>query len=83
MQTHIESYHEIAEGLRKTYSELTIIEALNLAVQIERNQILENAFTVSRNDENPPSLEAIAISLGYDNARSSLVEAINKIADKE
>lgn len=82
MQTTIESIHKIAEDLRKTYSELTIAESLTLAVQIERNQILENAFSVSRSDSHPPSLEAIAISLGYDDATSNLVEAINSIADK-
>lgn len=83
MQSHITNYHQIAEDLRKTYTELTMIEALNLAVQIERNQILENAFSVSRNDSHPPSLEAIAISLGYDDVRSNLVEAIHQIADKK
>ena len=83
MKTQIDSFEQIAEDLRKTYSELTTFEALTLAIQIERNQLIENAFSVNRNDSNPPSLEAIAISLGYADARSNLVEAIHQIAEKK
>ena len=67
MKTKIEDYNTIAKQLKKDYSNLTDFEVLTLAIQIERNQILENGFVVSTSDKNPSGLEAIAIALGYSN----------------
>ncbi|WP_179950456.1 hypothetical protein [Spirosoma aerolatum] len=49
---------------------LTNEQALPIAVQIQRNQILENGLVVSRSDSSPAGLEALAIALGYDKAES-------------
>lgn len=40
---------------------------MTLAVQIERNQILQAGLNVSSQDNHPSALEAIGISLGYTN----------------
>jgi len=65
MNIKIDSYSRIAEELKEDYPKLSDFELLTLAIQIERNQLLENGLNVSRNDSCPSSLEAIAISLGY------------------
>lgn len=65
--TKIQSYEAIATDLRSDYQDLTQFETLTLAIQIQKNQILENAFNVSRTDQNPSAFEAIAIALGYTN----------------
>jgi len=51
----------------KYYPNLTEFELLSLAIQIERNQLLENGLNISRSDNYPASLGAIAIALGYTN----------------
>jgi len=45
---------------------LSDFEILSLAIQIERNQILENGLVVSSLDQSPSGLEAIAIALGFE-----------------
>lgn len=65
MRSKIDNHQTIAEELKKQYPLLSDFERLTLAVQIERNQILENGLNVSFNDSRPSSLEAIAIALGY------------------
>jgi len=67
MMTQIESYSKIAKELKKDYPKLSDFELLSLAIQIERNQLIENGLSISRLDKHPPSLEAIAIALGYTN----------------
>lgn len=47
------------------YPKLSDYELLNLAIQIQRNQILQAGLNVSSQDKYPSALEAIAISLGY------------------
>ncbi len=61
----IDTYSKIAKELKKDYPELSNFELLSLAIQIERNQIFEYGLNVSRTDNHPTSLEAIAIALGY------------------
>ncbi|TEB41067.1 histidine kinase, partial [Flavobacterium circumlabens] len=51
MKNRIESYYEIAKNLKKEYPKLSEFEILSLAVQIERNQILENGLAVSFEDK--------------------------------
>ena len=65
MNLQIDNYLKIAEELKSDYSTLTEFELLSLAIQIERNQLLENGLNISRYDKYPASLEAIAIALGY------------------
>jgi hypothetical protein len=65
MNLPIDSYLKIAKELKANYPTLTEFERLSLAIQIERNQLLENGLNISKNDRHPASLEAIAIALGY------------------
>jgi hypothetical protein len=68
MKNQIQNYNQIVSDLKKDYQKLTEFELLSLAIQIERNQILENGFVVSSDDINPSGLEAIAIALGFENS---------------
>ena len=68
MKNQIQNYNQIVNDLKKDYQKLTEFELLSLAIQIERNQILENGFVVSSDDRHPSGLEAIAIALGFENS---------------
>ena len=61
----IDSMDEIIKELAVDYPKISNFERASLAIQIQRNQILEAAFATNRKDEIPPALEAIAIALGY------------------
>jgi len=63
----VQTYTEIVKDLKLDYAKLSDFEVLNLAVQIQRNQILQAGLNVSAKDQYPSALEAIAISLGYTN----------------
>ncbi|MCE4064346.1 histidine kinase [Chryseobacterium gleum] len=65
MRTEIQTYHRIEEDLKLDYPDLTDYERLSIAVQIQRNQLIENGLNVSTDDSKPSALEAIAIALGY------------------
>ncbi|SDX58611.1 hypothetical protein [Flavobacterium degerlachei] len=65
MKTSIRNYTEIVRELKVNYPKLTEFEILTLAIQIERNEILENGLVVSSKDNEPTGIEAIAIALGY------------------
>jgi len=65
MKVTIEDYNKIARQLKEEYPKLSDFEILSLAIQIERNQILENGLVVSSSDKHPSGLEAIAIALGF------------------
>ena len=65
MEITIENYSKIAKRLKEEYPKFSDFEILSLAIQIERNQILENGLVVSSSDKYPVGLEAIAIALGY------------------
>lgn len=67
MKTEIRDIKKIVRDLKGSYPKLSDYELLNLAIQLQRNEILENGFVVSTNDKNPVGLEAIAIALGYEN----------------
>lgn len=56
---------KLAAKVNESYPELTAFEALNLAIQLERNEILRRGLNVDYTDKIPPSLEAIAIAMGY------------------
>lgn len=61
----IQTYNAIVKDLKLDYPKLSDYEVLNLAIQIQRNQILESGFNVSYTDKHPSALEAVAIALGY------------------
>lgn len=70
MKIGIRKYSEIVKELKVNYPKLSEYEILFLAIQIERNEILENGLAVSSNDSEPSGIEAIAIALGYTNDQS-------------
>ncbi|WP_312285836.1 histidine kinase [Chryseobacterium gleum] len=78
MKTEIQSYTQIDRELWANYPELTVYERLNIAVQIERNQILENGLAVTSDDSKPAALEAVAIALGYTSSQSSTINDVLK-----
>lgn len=65
MKIGIRNYKEITKELKVNYPKLTEYEIFTLAIQIERNEILENGLVVSSKDNTPSGIEAIAIALGY------------------
>jgi hypothetical protein len=84
MKTGIRNYGEITKELKVNYPKLTEYEILTLAIQIERNEILENGLVVSTNDNTPSGIEAIAIALGYTDSepRNTIANIITEIANK-
>ncbi|WP_446786060.1 hypothetical protein [Macellibacteroides fermentans] len=58
------SIDEIYDELQSKYN-VPHFDALTLAVQIQRNEILISGLNIFQRDERPASLEAIAIALGY------------------
>ncbi|WP_158962742.1 histidine kinase [Myroides fluvii] len=85
MRTEIEDYTTIAKKLKGEFPKLSDFEILTLAIQIERNQILENGLVVSTTDSNPSGLEALAIAIGYAGRYSStnIISVLQELADKE
>lgn len=71
MKNQIQNYNQIVGILKKDYQKLTEFELLSLAIQIERNQILENGLVVSSDDRHPSGLVAIAIALGFENSNNN------------
>jgi len=84
MKVEIENYNKIARQLREEYTKLSDFEILSLAIQIERNQILENGLVVSTSDKYPSGLESIAIALGFkgDNLDVTITDVLQAIANK-
>ncbi|RYE57755.1 MAG: histidine kinase [Sphingobacteriales bacterium] len=85
MRTDIEDYHKIATALKLDYPKLSEFEALTLAIQIERNQLLENGLVISRNDSNPTALEAISIALGYTDkvASATITDVLTELVNQK
>jgi hypothetical protein len=63
----VQTYSQIVKDLRLDYPKLSDFEVLNVAIQLQRNQILQAGLNVSNRDNHPSALEAIAICLGYTN----------------
>lgn len=84
MRTKIDDYSTIVKDLKLDYPKLTEFELLSLAIQIERNHILENGLVVSRSDSNPSGLEAIAYALGFKGGQIeyTITDALKDILDK-
>ena len=84
MKIEIEDYNRIVIKLKEEYSKLSDFETLSLAIQIQRNQILENGLVVSSSDKHPSALEAIAIALGYEGRSSvTITDVLRNIANGE
>lgn len=85
MKPRVKEYREIAKQLKKDYPKLTEFEVLNLAIQIQRNEILENGLVVSPDNENPSGLEAIGIALGYTSGQfqNTITNVLTEIAQKK
>ena len=84
MKVRVQGYREITRELKKDYPKLSDFEILSLAIQIERNQILENGLVVSTDDSAPVGLEAIAVALGYTQSelRSTITDVLRDISNK-
>jgi len=84
MQVNVQNYNEIARGLKIDYPKMSDFEIVSLAIQIERNQLLENGLAVNRDDSKPGSLEAIAICLGYTDRvfKHTITDVLKEIAEK-
>lgn len=72
MRTEIQTYFQIEKDLKLDFPDMSDYERLSLAVQIQRNQIIENGLNVSTDDSHPSALEAIAISLGFNEANEDV-----------
>lgn len=84
MNTKIENLNKIVKGLLLDYPKLSEFESLSLAIQIQRNQLLENGLNISTTDKYPSALEAISIALGYTGERSrTITDILKDISDKE
>lgn len=84
MEMQIQNYNRIAKELKEEYSKLSDFEILSLAIQIQRNQILENGLAVSSSDKYPSALEAIAIALGYEGSNSvTITDVLRNIVNRE
>lgn len=84
MRIKIDSYRILARNLKSEYPKMSDFEILSLAIQIERNQILENGLNVSTNDKSPSALEAISIALGYDDSqfKTTITDVLKDIVNK-
>ena len=84
MKVEIENYNRIAKQLKEEYSKLSDFEILSLAIQIQRNQILENGLVVSSLNKYPSALEAIAMALGYEgNDSITITDVLRDIPNGE
>ena len=84
----IENYSVIAKYLKIEFPKLSEFKILSLAIQIERNQILQKGLVVSSDDKHPVGLEAIAITLGYkgghyNNTITDVLSEINHKLDSD
>lgn len=80
MRTEIQTYFQIEKDLKVDYPDMSDYERLSIAVQIQRNQLLENGLAVSTDDSKPSAPEAISIALGYTSPGSTtLTQSVNNL----
>lgn len=81
MKSKIYSYNQIYKELKEEFPNLNDFELLSLAIQIERNTILENGLVVSSDDKLPSGLEAVAMALGVKSEQGNytIVDAITDL----
>lgn len=86
MRTKIQTYYELEKEIANEFPKLSAFEKLSIAVQIQRNQILENGLVVSNDDRNPSGIEAVGIALGFSGRGSETISEtlkdLNSILDK-
>jgi len=63
MDSNIKEISDMADEYLKHHTEMTEYEALRIAVETKRNEILKKAFVVSESDSHPSALESIAMGL--------------------
>jgi hypothetical protein len=56
---------DLAKEIKDKYPKLTDYESLSIALKIEANLILREAFVVKQNNKTPVALEAIAMALRH------------------
>ncbi|GEM_PF-3478954 len=61
---------EIANTILKQKWVLSDFEVLQIAVKIQQNQILTDAFGITESNKTPKFLEAISMALGYNQNES-------------
>lgn len=85
MKDAVRSIYEIEKEVKLNYPKLSDYEVLTLAIQIQRNEILESGLVVQRTNDKPSALEAIAIALGFDSSRNprTITDVLKDIADKD
>lgn len=83
MKSKIDNYNQIVKDLKKDYQNFTDFELLSLAIQIERNQLIENGLVVSTDDKTPSGLEAIAIALGFENTFRNLNKEVDDLIQRD
>lgn len=74
---------EFAKDILRENPKISLFESLSIAVQIQKNRILTDAFNIHDPKlDIPNSLEAISIALGFErNNDSSIKDAINNLAE--
>lgn len=70
---------ETANELLENKKILSSFEALQIAVKIQHNRVLEEAFMLNRNS--PSALEAIAMELGASIDGSSIKDALYNLKE--
>lgn len=60
---NFDNIDKLAERLKINYPKLTTFQALNLAIQKQRNQILIAAHVVSASNLHPSAIEKIAMEM--------------------
>lgn len=79
----IQSVNQYAKDLKLDYPKLTEFEVLNLAIEIQRNEIFKAGLNVSSNDSHPSALEALAIALGFHPSGSgNVIDTLKEIATR-
>lgn len=79
MSKLVKEVSDIANELLEAQWNITPIDALNLAVKIQGNRVLSDAFMLGMSA--PSALEAIAMELGASKDGSTIKDAIEQLAD--
>lgn len=78
---NIQSIRKLVKEFKEEYPNLSDFELLIVALQKQRNQILQEGLKVSNNDKYPSALETIAMQLGADSQFSTtVIDSLNEIS---
>lgn len=82
---NFKSIHEYFNTLKSDFPKLSDYERLNIAVQMQKNDILISGLGISETNEQPAFIEAVAIELGMSplgrSIPGSVSYEIGRIAD--